>query len=275
MSSLDWKSSHKSRVDAESLRDSETFPRHWRVWGSTDRLRRGSEGVLRLRLKARTFLFKTPGRMSVLKGGISSVTSSRCVSSGALPDLQKPPSVVHSVPSKRNFGAVWKSDVTDGSDATRDVPAPNKLRVVPNPVGSESRACSVLCEVLRSKQACNKVLVLPRHSERQSCLVLDSDVPKAFCKAALELESHSNDPRFDLDFWNVSDCPAESPLGLWENSLERLRTNCGVLWEPQSGVSSVTSSSSTPGSPSFLTAGPGMMSGEVTLHFTLQQRQCK
>lgn len=266
MSSLDWNSCHKSKADAEILRGSETFLRLWRVWGST-----GSDGAVRLRLKVRTFLCGTPDRTSVLAEDTSSVMGPWCVKSGALPELQKDLSVVQK--KVTNFGAVWKSVIITGSDTARDVPAPRALRVVPNPAGSECLTCCVLCEASCFEQVSNEVLVFSRRSERLSRLGLHNDVSKAFCNAALELDSHSNEPRFDWDFWNVSNCPLESPLGLWDGSLERLRTDRSVLGEPQSGVSSVTPSSSTPISSSFLTTGPGTVSGEAILHFTLDTVQ--
>lgn len=265
---LDWKSCHKSGAGAENLGD---FPRHWKVWDSTglpERPHRDSDGVVRrlLLLSVRTFLRKTPDRISMLDEDISSVMGLWCVTSHALPELQEGLSVVRSVPS--NFGAGWKSIA--GSDTVRDIPAPSERPVVLIPAGSESLMCRVCCENFCSECECNEVLILSRHSQRQFCLVLHADVPKAFCKAELELESHSYDPRFDWDFWKVSDCLAESPLGLRESSLERLRIDRSVIGEPQSGVSSVASSSSTFISPSFLSIGPGMKTGELTLHFTLK-----
>lgn len=268
MSSLDWKNCHKSRADAESLWDSETFLRHRRAWDCTglpEKPHRSSDGAVLLRLNSRTFLCKTPDGVSVLEDDISSVT---CVTPGVLPKLQKGLLVALSATSESKFGAVWTFNTADGSDSVSAFPAPSETHLVLKPAGSDSWTFCVLCEVLPSKQAWNEVLVVSRQSERQSCLVLHKDVLKTLCKAALEMDSHSNDPRFDWDFWKMSGCPADSPLGL---SLERLRIDRSVLWEPQSGVSSVTASSSTPFTPSFLTAGPGTMSGEVTLHFTLQK----
>lgn len=269
MSSLDWKSCHRSRAGAESLW--ETFLQV--STGLPKRLHMDSDGVVRLRSSVRTFLCKTPDRMSVLEEDISSVKGLWCVTSDALAELQKGLSAVHLVPSKRTSVAGRKSIVMEsivGSDTVRDVPAPSELCVVLNPAGSESLTCCVRCEILRSEWERNEVLVLSRHSPRQFCLVLQTHVHKAFCEAALELDSNSNDPRFDWDFWKVSDCLVESSLGLWESSLERLRIDRSVMGEPQSGISSVASSSSTFISLSFISTGPGTRSGELTLHFTLK-----